>query len=109
MFCVTDTLKTFFNNKRRTYRAEKKKLESSKSGQASSDSYKGKWKFFHCLNFLDAAKPTGTRTFSEAFEVAEPEAVNFVAALYMPFQKSLRYTAICCVDSCFERLSPFAG
>ncbi|KAM7293036.1 uncharacterized protein ISCGN_026166 [Ixodes scapularis] len=73
---VPDTLKTFFNNKRRTYRAEKKKLETSKSGQASSDSYKGKWKFFHCLKFLDAAKPTGTRTFSEAFEVAEPEAQN---------------------------------
>lgn len=70
---VPEALKTFFNNKRRTYRQEKKKLGTSRNGQASGDFYAGKWKYFHCLTFLDAAKPAGTRTYSEAFEAAEPE------------------------------------
>ncbi|XP_029833166.2 uncharacterized protein LOC115317647 [Ixodes scapularis] len=77
---VPDALRLFFTNKRRTYRTEKKKLGAPKNGQASGECYRGRWKFFHCLTFLDAAKPVGARTYSEAFEAAEPEAVESEAS-----------------------------
>ncbi|XP_077492552.1 uncharacterized protein LOC144103769 [Amblyomma americanum] len=52
----TESLKTFFNNKRRTYRLEKKKMLETKSGQAADEAYTGKWRFFRTLRFLDAVR-----------------------------------------------------
>ncbi|KAH6928377.1 hypothetical protein HPB50_014967 [Hyalomma asiaticum] len=51
-----EALKRFFDNKRRTYRLERKKLVHTKGAHPSSDIYRGRWKFYKSLKFLDAVK-----------------------------------------------------
>ncbi|KAH6932645.1 hypothetical protein HPB50_008229 [Hyalomma asiaticum] len=63
-----DALRTFFNNKRRTYRNERKKVNKTKSGQPADDVYAGKWKFFTALSFLETTqRPPVRRTVTESF------------------------------------------
>ncbi|KAH6933264.1 hypothetical protein HPB50_013918 [Hyalomma asiaticum] len=63
-----ESLRTFFNNKRRTYRNERKKVGSTRSGQPAEDSYTGKWKFFSAMTFLEATQRLPVRrTVTEAF------------------------------------------
>ncbi|CAN7976118.1 unnamed protein product [Ixodes persulcatus] len=52
---TVDFLKGYLQNKRRTYRDERKKILKTKSGQAAEEAYSGKWKFFSALRFLDGA------------------------------------------------------
>ncbi|KAM7289016.1 hypothetical protein ISCGN_029153 [Ixodes scapularis] len=52
---TVDFLKGFLQNKRRTYRDERKKILKTKSGQAADEAYSGKWKFFSAMRFLDGA------------------------------------------------------
>ncbi|KAH6943019.1 hypothetical protein HPB50_014026 [Hyalomma asiaticum] len=53
---LRNALRTFFNNKRRTYRNERKKVNKTKSGQPADDAYAGKWKFFTALSFLETTR-----------------------------------------------------
>ncbi|CAN7979390.1 unnamed protein product, partial [Ixodes persulcatus] len=50
-----DFLKGYLQNKRRTYRDERKILKTKSGGQAAEEAYSGKWKFFSALRFLDGA------------------------------------------------------
>ncbi|KAM7314036.1 hypothetical protein ISCGN_003821 [Ixodes scapularis] len=52
---ATDFLKGFFQDNRRTYRDERKKILKTKSGQAAEEAYSRKWKFFSALRFLGGA------------------------------------------------------
>lgn len=66
--CFADALKAAFSNKRRTYRAERKKVQHVKSGQSLKEVYTGKWRFFGSLRFLDAVIVPADRSVSETFE-----------------------------------------
>ncbi|KAL1442774.1 hypothetical protein MTO96_046249, partial [Rhipicephalus appendiculatus] len=86
-------LKRFFDNKRRTYRLERKKVDHTKSDQPASDVYVGRWKFYKALKFLDGAKVRVRRSimgqaqqqiaerdmppmFTEDIDTLEPAAVD---------------------------------
>ncbi|KAL3213939.1 hypothetical protein MRX96_007339 [Rhipicephalus microplus] len=90
---TVEGLKRYFDNKRRTYRLERKKADHTKSAQPASDVYIGRWKFYKALKFLDGAKIKPRRSimgqdqqniaetemplvFSEATEAPEPAAVD---------------------------------
>ncbi|XP_075539530.1 uncharacterized protein LOC142574297 [Dermacentor variabilis] len=69
----TKALRRFFDNKRRTYRLEKMKVETTKSGMACSDVYRGRWRFYNILKFLDTAKVPCRRSVSGETHQAMPE------------------------------------
>nr|XP_050035633.1 uncharacterized protein LOC126531966 [Dermacentor andersoni] len=60
-------LKAVFANKRRTFRSEKKKKKTTKSGQSTEEVYAGKWRFYSCLTFLDTVKSDDARLVTEEF------------------------------------------
>lgn len=66
-----DGLKNIFQNKRRTFRQERKKVVS-KSGHPAEDVYLGKWKFFSSLRFLEAlTKETSALSVNDDFQDGE--------------------------------------
>ncbi|XP_077545310.1 uncharacterized protein LOC144158349 [Haemaphysalis longicornis] len=82
---TVDGLKSFMQNKRRTYREERKKVVHTKSGQPADDVYVGKWKFFGALKFLDGAtQATDSHSVSEDFGLSEMSGEGTAAENHPP-------------------------
>ncbi|KAH7968474.1 hypothetical protein HPB52_008552 [Rhipicephalus sanguineus] len=86
-------LRRFFDNKRRTYRLEKKKVETTKSGMASSEIYRGRWRFYNSLKFCDASKVTCWRSVSTEECQAAVETTKIPQAIDDPSGASDAVTA----------------